>query len=34
MEPDELLAVGETIVPFRGRLLFRQYIREKPTSTV
>jgi len=29
MEPDEDLAVDETIVPFRGRLWFRQYIPGK-----
>jgi len=29
MEPDEYLAVDETMVPFRGRLGFRQYITGK-----
>ncbi|XP_060845755.1 piggyBac transposable element-derived protein 4-like [Rhopalosiphum padi] len=29
MEPGEVLAVDETMVPFRGRLLFRQYIPGK-----
>jgi len=29
MEPGELLAVDETMVPFCGRLLFRQYLSKK-----
>jgi hypothetical protein len=29
MEPGDLLAVGETMIPFRGRLLFKQYISGK-----
>ncbi|XP_025407161.1 piggyBac transposable element-derived protein 4-like [Sipha flava] len=29
LEPEEYLAVDETMVPFRGRLIFRQYIPGK-----
>ncbi|KAL4083936.1 hypothetical protein QTP88_029252 [Uroleucon formosanum] len=29
LEPEEFLAVDETMVPFRGRLIFRQYIPGK-----
>lgn len=29
MEPEEIMAVDETMVPFRGRLKFKQYIPGK-----
>jgi len=29
MEPEEMMAVDKTMVPFRGRLKFKQYIPGK-----